>query len=78
MNQNLIFNNDFALAPDKDAVAFSCLVAGLKVNCYIPLPATVTAEHFLQQVINDAFSWEDSAEQAIADDAFNVDGEIWL
>lgn len=78
MNQSTIFNNDFALALNKKAVTFSCLVAGLKVNCYIPLPTTVTAQQFLQQVRDDAFSWEDSAEQAIADDAYNEDGEIWL
>lgn len=78
MNQSLIFNNDFALAADEAAVTFSCLVAGLKVQCYIPLPASISPPQFLQQVINDAFSWEDSAEQAIADDAFNADGEIWL
>lgn len=78
MNQNLIFNNDFALALNKKAVTFSCLVAGLKVQCYIPLPASISPPQFLQLVINDAFSWEDSAEQAIADDAYNADGEIWL
>ena len=78
MNQSLIFNNDFALSLEKQAVTFSCLVAGLKVNCYIPLPTDIAAQQFLQQVIKDAFSWEDSAEQAIADDAYNSAGEIWL
>ena len=78
MNQQLIFNNDFTLAMARQAVSFSCLVSGLKVSCYIPLPAKQQAEAFLQQVKADAFHWEDRAEQAIADDAYNSVGEIWL
>lgn len=78
MNQQLIFNNDFAFAISRQAVSFSCLVSGLKVFCYIPLPAEQKDEAFLQQVKVDAFHWEDRAEQAIADDAYNSVGEIWL
>jgi len=78
MNQQLIFNNDFVFAISRQAVSFSCLVSGLKVFCYIPLPAEQQAEAFLQQVKVDAFDWEDRAEQAIADDAYNSAGEIWL
>jgi hypothetical protein len=78
MNQQLIFNNDFAFDDARQAVSFSCLVSGLKVDCFIPLSPDQTAELFLQSVKADAFNWEDSAEQAIADDAFNQQGEIWL
>jgi hypothetical protein len=78
VNQQLIFNNDFHYNAAVNAVAFSCLVAGLKVNCFITLPQGEAIEDFLMQVKVDAFSWEDSAEQAIADDAYNSAGEIWL
>ena len=78
MNQQIIFNNDFVYCADKQAVRFSCLVAGLKVNCYIETPADLSADAALQQIKRDAFSWEDKAEQAIADDEINDDGEIWL
>lgn len=78
MNQQLIFNNDFAFDATRQAVSFSCLVGGLKVHCYIPLPATQRAEAYLQQIKADAFHWEDAAEQAIAEDAYNTAGEIWL
>lgn len=78
MNQQLIFNNDFHIHRARQAVVFSCLVAGLKVNCFIPLPADHDAQMFLAQVKTQAFSWEDNAEQAIAAEAFNKDGEIWL
>ncbi len=78
MNQQLIFNNDFTYDVVSQAVRFSCLVAGLKVNCFIALPASATAADFLTSVKAAAFSWEDRAEQAIADDAYNDAGEIWL
>lgn len=78
MNQQLIFNNDFAFDATRQAASFSCLVSGLKVLCFIALPAEQTPAMFLQQVKADAFSWEDRAEQAIADDAYNATGEIWL
>ncbi|WP_240224942.1 DUF1488 family protein [Rheinheimera hassiensis] len=78
MNQQLIFNNDFAFDATRQAAGFSCLVSGLKVQCFIAMPAEQTPVVFLQQVKADAFSWEDRAEQAIADDAYNAAGEIWL
>lgn len=78
MNQQLIFNNDFQFDAKRQAVRFSCLVMGLKVNCYIALPAREEPARFLAAIKADAFNWEDSAEQAIADEAFNPVGEIWL
>ncbi|WP_215399362.1 DUF1488 family protein [Rheinheimera oceanensis] len=78
MNQQLIFNNDFVLDSARQAVRFSCLVSGLKVYCFIPLPAEQPPDNFLQQIKADAFHWEDAAEQAIADDSYNTAGEIWL
>lgn len=78
MNQQLIFNNDFAIASNAAAVSFSCLVAGLKVSCFIPIPSTLSAADFLQQVQADSFYWEDVAEAAIAADTYNSAGEIWL
>lgn len=78
MNQQLIFNNDFYYAVDRNAVGFSCLVAGLKVDCFIPLPVQDKAEQFLLQVKAEAFTWEDKAELAIATDSYNREGEIWL
>jgi len=77
MNQQIIFNNDFDYCADKQAVRFSCLVSGLKVNCHIKLTAGQTIESALQQITQDAFSWEDKAEQAIAADKINNDGEVW-
>ncbi|MDP5135804.1 DUF1488 family protein [Rheinheimera baltica] len=78
MNQQLIFNSDFYYDVAKQAVAFTCLVSGLRVNCFIRLPQNVSGDKFLQQVKADAFNWEDSAEHAIANDAYNSVGEIWL
>lgn len=78
MNQQLIFNNDFQLVQERSAVCFSCLVAGFKVQCFIAIPAKQDSAEFLQEVKTNAFSWEDSAEQAIADDAYTSTGEIWL
>ena len=77
MNQQIIFNNDFDYCADKLAVRFSCLVSGLKVNCYIKV-GTAPCETALHQVKQDAFIWEDKAEQAIAADEINSDGEVWL
>lgn len=78
MNQQIIFNNDFIYCADKQAVRFSCLVSGLKVNCYIKVEAEVSAAAALQEIKQDAFSWEDKAEQAIGADEINDDGEIWF
>lgn len=78
MNQQLIFNNDFHLVPARSAVCFSCLVAGFKVQCFIAIPAKQDGAEFLQEVITNAFSWEDCVEQAIADDAVNETAELWL
>ncbi|CAM3703686.1 DUF1488 family protein [Rheinheimera salexigens] len=78
MNQQLIFNNDFTFNPEQQAVMFSCLVSGLRVNCFIAVAEGLAPELALQQVLQQAFSWEDSAEQAIANDAYNSAGEIWL
>lgn len=78
MNQQLIFNNDFDIDLRRNAIAFSCLVSGLKVSCFISIPTTFSAKEFLAEIKADAFSWEDNAEQAIADDAFTTVGEIWL
>jgi len=78
MNQQLIFNNDFSIASNAAAISFSCLVAGLKVRCFIPIPSTLSAADFLQQVQADSFYWEDLAEAAIAADTYNSAGEIWL
>jgi hypothetical protein len=78
MNQQIIFNNDFHYNASANAVVFSCLVAGLKVNCFIAQPDETAIQDFLANVQADAFTWEDRAEQAIADDAYNSAGEIWL
>ncbi|WP_423187995.1 DUF1488 family protein [Alishewanella sp. d11] len=78
MNQQLIFNNDFYYAKDKAAIGFSCLVAGLKVTCFIPLIITDDPEQALSQVKAEAFTWEDKAELAISKDSYNEFGEIWL
>lgn len=78
MNQQLIFNNDFSFSPAHQAIIFSCLVAGLKINCFIPLPKAKTPETFLAEVLRNTFCWEDLAEQAIADELYNSAGEIWL
>lgn len=78
MNQQLIFNNDFYYAQEKSAIGFSCLVAGLKVSCFIAIPPLADAKPFLAQVKADAFTWEDKAELAIAKESYNELGEIWL
>ena len=78
MNQQLIFNNDFSIASNAAAISFSCLVAGLKVRCFIPIPSTLSAADFLQHVQADSFYWEDLAEAAIAADTYSSAGEIWL
>lgn len=78
MNQQLIFNNDFYYEPQKAAVVFSCLVGGLKVECFIAVPAHVDAQHYLAQVKEDAFTWEDKAEYLLAQDAYIDMPEVWL
>ena len=78
MNQQLIFNNDFFFNNARQAVCFSCLAGGLKVSCYIRLPAGAKPDSFLKLVLANAFDWEDAAEQAIAEQAYNEAGEIWL
>ena len=78
MNQQIIFNNDFYYAADRKAIGFSCLVAGLKVDCFIPLPIPTDVEQSLEQVKAEAFTWEDQAEVAIAADNHNELGEVWL
>lgn len=78
MNQQLIFNNDFYYAQEKSAIGFSCLVAGLKVDCFIAIPASADKERLLAQIKAEAFTWEDKAELAIAKESYNDLGEIWL
>ena len=78
MNQQLIFNNDVEYDGQRYAVTFSCLVAGLKVNCFIACPPNTEPVVFLETIKAELFNWEDCAEQAIANDAYNAAGEIWL
>jgi hypothetical protein len=78
MNQQLIFNNDTEYSAARQAVRFSCLVAGLKVNCFIACPPNIEPAVFVTKIKAEIFNWEDCAEQAIADDAINEAGEIWL
>lgn len=78
MNQQLIFNNDFYYEPQKAAIVFSCLVGGLKVTCLIKVPAQVEPLHYLAQVKEDAFTWEDKAEYLLLQDAYVDMSEVWL
>ena len=78
MNQQLIFNDDVGFDAPRQAVSFNCLVAGLKVYCYIACPLNTEPDVFVAKIKAELFNWEDSAEQAIADDAYNEAGEIWL
>lgn len=78
MNQQLIFNNDFRYNSAREAVQFSCLQAGLRIDCFIRCPVGQTGENWLAQVKQQVFIWEDLAEQAVADQAFTAEGELWL
>ena len=78
MNQQLVFNNDLEYNVPRQAARFSCLVAGLKVNCFIACPPDTEPTVFVNKIKAELFNWEDCAEQAIADDAYNEAGEIWL
>lgn len=78
MNQQLIFNNDFYYEPQRAAVMFSCLLGGLKVTCLIAVPAHAEPEHYLAQVKEDAFTWEDKAEYVLAQDTYLETTEVWL
>lgn len=78
MNQQLIFNNDFRYNSARQAVQFSCLQAGLRIDCFIRCPVGQTGESWLAQVKQQAFTWEDHAEQAIAHDKMTANGEVWL
>lgn len=78
MNQQLIFNHDFVYSAEKDAVAFTCLLSGLRLTAYITRPNDLSAEAWLQHVKARAFDWEDAAEQLLAEESWNEAGEFWL
>ncbi|MDX3773942.1 DUF1488 family protein [Chromatiaceae bacterium AAb-1] len=78
MNQQLIFNEDFHFDTTRQAVAFSCLSCGLRINCYIRLPAGMQPDDWLHQIKQDSLCWEDKTEQALEDDAVNENGELWF
>lgn len=78
MNQQLIFNDDFYFDTARQAVAFSCLRGGLRISCYIRLPAEMQPEQWLHQIKLDSFYWEDQTELALEEHTINENGELWL
>lgn len=86
MNQQLIFPEQSSFDEEKGAVRLDVLQAGLQIPCYIPF--TVLNRQNTQYELNqesaliifeqERFYFEDLIEQAIEDEDFTAQGEIWL
>lgn len=78
MNQQLIFNHDFAYDANHQAVCCSVLQAGLRLSIRIRLPEGWLADAWLAQVKEDTFFWEDEIEAALNAEQTDVAGVLWL
>ena len=78
MNQQLIFNNDFSLTEQQDAVCCSVLQAGLRVSVVIRMPEGWLPAAWLVQIKEDSFFWEEQIEDAFAADRLSSDGILYL
>ncbi|MBU2278042.1 MAG: DUF1488 domain-containing protein [Gammaproteobacteria bacterium] len=78
MNQQLIFNHDFRLADDNNAVCCSVLQAGLRISVFIAMPEGWDPQVWLTQVKEDGFFWEEQIEEALTADKFDSNGILYL
>lgn len=78
MNQQLIFNNDFALSDDRDAVRCSVLQSGLRIEVMIQMPDGWEPDAWLAQIKEDGFFWEEQIEEALASERLSNDGILYI
>jgi len=78
MNQQLIFNNDFALSDDRDAVSCSVLQSGLRIAVVIKMPDGWEPQAWLEQIKEDSFFWEEHIEEAFAVERLSSDGILYI
>lgn len=78
MNQQLIFNNDFRLTDNQDAVCCSVLQSGLRIAVVIRMPEGWEPDVWLAQIKEDGFFWEEQIEEALAADQLSSDGVLYL
>lgn len=86
MNQQLIFPEQSSFDKEKGAVRLDVLQAGLQIPCYIPLALLYQQSNQLDANEKTAlilfeqerFYFEDLIEQAIDEENFTSQGEIWL
>ncbi len=74
MNQAILFNDDAAVDQETGHVVFSAMYLGQMIPCRVLYQSENALSHFaLHQ-----FDYEEAAEAAINDDAFNAQGEVEL
>jgi len=78
MNQQLIFNNDFALSDDRDAVSCSVLQSGLRIAVVIKMPDGWEPQAWLDQIKEDSFFWEEQIEEAFVAERLSSDGILYI
>ncbi len=86
MNQQLIFPELSTFDKEKDALRLDVLQAGLSIPCYIPVAALcrqntldeASEKTALLAFEQQRFYFEDLIEQAIGEEDFTSQGEIWL
>jgi hypothetical protein len=78
MNQQLIFNNDFALSDDREAVSCSVLQSGLRIAVMIKMPDGWEPQAWLDQIKEDSFFWEEQIEEAFAEEKLSSDGILYI
>ncbi|WP_337841939.1 DUF1488 domain-containing protein [Rheinheimera sp.] len=78
MNQQLIFNHDFAWHQAEQAVQCSCLQSGLKIVVYIKKPEGWLEDAWVLQVKEDYFFWEEEIEAALETQPLGHDAVLRL
>ncbi len=86
MNQQLIFPEYLSFNKEKGALRLDVLQAGIQIPCFIPL-AVLQKQSPLDDACEktalitfeqERFYFEDLIEQALDEENFNSQGEIWL
>ena len=86
MNQHILFPDHQDIDKDKHAVCFHAQQSGALIVCYVSIDDIRKRQH--EALIEDGailaafdqhrFDFEDLAEEAIEDENFNEQGEIWV
>ncbi|MFD2179123.1 DUF1488 domain-containing protein [Veronia pacifica] len=86
MNQSILFPDLQSYVQDKHAVSFPAQLSGALIPCFVAVTwleaksgrDLTESDEILAAFQGLRFDLEDAAEQAIEDEMFNEQGEVWL